>query len=675
MPTLTAGRDSSDSGSPCNSSDFFQQSPFSSFSTNSQDCEAPNTLFKLDTNKSSPAANLAFLSNPSLFSQLGGSAIYSFDWSDTNSDFPTKSQASEASAILYRPIVMVQPEERDHRWELPYLPPPVFWSAFAHAIKFDKYIQAAGLNRAVYPTAFPSTEMIAANSEPVNLKPPKDDPTLKTKRAMAIANARSKRVLHGRSLSWVTSELFADNKLPAPFNRDAITKGNNMWTGPPGMSTFTNIPDLAKDEQTERWFNILSQFLAYVHKLAHFVPDSLRPGKYILVSSITDGSERAFSRAASKKAPAGGLILRKPDIVVVDRAFSKLPSSQATLGWSMLQGLIEVTSDESRSYNDMLANMLEKAANVFEAQLHRRFIIGLIIQGKPPALTFFLVFVDRVGAVVTQPAILSDYNDLDFARIVYALSFADDRTLGMDTRMDIDRFTGKPSKITVGGQIFNIINPIFVSPLLFSRGTKVYIVSDSNAHLHVLKDSWTLSFHEASEIKIIEKISTIVRNDPNLSPRFVALCPYLVAGEDGVDCTDTPRGILPRKFQGRVRHWVVTGPLGDPITTYRSRVELLQAFIDIADRKYYRLSIMAKLTTTSDLWYYAEKCGVVHADVSLTNLLLVRFTENVLQSTPNGSALASELNNSALLLSQSSSAPISVQDSSVQGGSSSVHQG
>ena len=168
---LTAGRDSSDSGSSCNSSDFFQQSPFSSFSTNSQDCEAPNTLFKLDTNKSSPAANLAFLSNPSLFSQLGGSAIYSFDWSDTNSDFPTKSQASEASAILYRPIIMVQPEERDHRWELPYLPPPVFWSAFAHAIKFDKYIQAAGLNRAVYPTAFPSTEMIAANSESQVSKP------------------------------------------------------------------------------------------------------------------------------------------------------------------------------------------------------------------------------------------------------------------------------------------------------------------------------------------------------------------------------------------------------------------------------------------------------------------------------------------------------------------------
>lgn len=215
------------------------------------------------------------------------------------------------------------------------------------------------------------------------------------------------------------------------------------------------------------------------------------------------------------------------------------------------------------------------------------------MQGKPPSLTFFLVFVDRIGAIVTQPAILNDYNALDFARIVFALTYANDKTLGMDNRLVVDRFTGKPSKITVGGQIFDVITQIFVSPLLFSRGTKVYIVSDADENLHVFKDSWTLSSHMASEIDVIKKISEIAKNSPDVSARFLALCPYFIAGEDGVDRTDLPRGYLPCKFQGRVRHWVVTGPIGDPITRYRSRVELLQAFIDIADRKYYCISIMA----------------------------------------------------------------------------------
>ncbi|KJA14442.1 hypothetical protein HYPSUDRAFT_208676 [Hypholoma sublateritium FD-334 SS-4] len=346
---------------------------YTSSATNSQDCEVPNTPFELDDDKPPPAANLAFLSNPSLLSKLGGSAIYSFDWSDTYSDSPINSQSSEAAAIVHYPFIMVQPEERDYRWAVPHLPPPVFWSAITHANKFDKYIQAAGLNTAVYPTAFPSTELHVAASEPINLKPPKGDAAAKTnKRAMAIANAHSKKVLHGRSLSWVTSELFADNKLPAPFNRDAVAMCKRIWTGPPGMSTFSSIPDLAKDEDTERWFNFLSQFLGVVHGYAKMVPDPRASGRsVIMVQPPVGAGDRAYSRGGSKKAPAGGLLLRKPDIVVVDRAFKRQPPSKATLGWSMLQALIEVTSDESRSYNEMLTNMLEKAANFLLIALAR----------------------------------------------------------------------------------------------------------------------------------------------------------------------------------------------------------------------------------------------------------------------------------------------------------------
>ncbi len=75
-------------------------------------------------------------------------------------------------------------------------------------------------------------------------------------------------------LSWVTSELFADDKLPCPFDRNAVASNKTVWTGPPGMSTFSCFPDLAKDEETERWFNLLAQFLGVVHGYGEIVPRS-----------------------------------------------------------------------------------------------------------------------------------------------------------------------------------------------------------------------------------------------------------------------------------------------------------------------------------------------------------------------------------------------------------------
>ena len=55
---------------------------------------------------------------------------------------------------------------------------------------------------------------------------------------------------------------------------------------------------------------------------------------------------------------------------------------------------------------------------------------------------------------------------------------------------------------------------------------------------------------------------------------------------------------------------------------------------------------------------------MVHADVSLTNVILVWFTANVLLAAPGSSVFASSPNSSAPPLSQSSSVPISSQSSS-----------
>ncbi|KJA13936.1 hypothetical protein HYPSUDRAFT_150995 [Hypholoma sublateritium FD-334 SS-4] len=193
----------------------------------------------------------------------------------------------------------------------------------------------------------------------------------------------------------------------------------------------------------------------------------------------------------------------------------------------------------------------------------------------------------------------------------------------MDPLVTFDRFTGKPLKVMVDGQEFTVITQIFASPYLFSRGTRVYIVADKGQKFHILKDSWVQSNHASSEVDNIQKISRMVEEAEGLTELFRALCPRFVAGDNDICSTDTPRDSLTSLCIGRTRRRIVSGPIGDPITSYRSRVELLQAFIDIANQ----------------LDFIANRCGLVHGDVSMNNILIVRLLPNIIAAMPPGPGL------------------------------------
>ncbi len=117
----------------------------------------------------------------------------------------------------------------------------------------------------------------------------------------------------------------------------------------------------------------------------------------------------------------------------------------------------------------------------FEAQLHRRYILGFVLLGKQPDITFFFVFIDRVGLVATVPVLLNDFNSFILARVVFALTFASDSVLGMDPLVTFDRFTGKPLTVMVEDKKFTVITQIFcISLSLQSR----------HSDLHCGRRSW-----------------------------------------------------------------------------------------------------------------------------------------------------------------------------------------
>ena len=77
--------------------------------------------------------------------------------------------------------------------------------------------------------------------------------------------------------------------------------------------------------------------------------------------------------------------------------------------------------------------------------------------------------------------------------------------------------------------------------------------------------------------------------------------------------------------------------IGDPITSYRSRVECLQALVDVLDRECSKL--IDHRSSISDfcfleLKFLNDKCGLVHGDVSLYNVTIVRFLHRILAASP-----------------------------------------
>ena len=277
---------------------------------------------------------------------------------------------------------------------------------------------------------------------------------------------------------------------------------------------------------------------------------------------------------------------RMPDIILIDAKYREHVGPTVRVNWSVVQSFIEITTQEGRSYNDHMSSVLSKASNIFHAQIHRQFVIATVIFGKPGNLKYLCFFVDRSGGVSTELLELKGYGSLAFARLLVSMCYGSDELFGYDPKISINCFTGVPFSVVVGTQTFFFVSEVFNSPFLFGRGTKVFIVkSEANGSYYILKDSWSSTAYNVNEIDNLSKICEAAKKE-GVDLRIRALLPMLIAGDDHVANTSTNRGILACTDEERQRRRFVTGPIGDPITSFCSRAECIQAFIDIADRKY-----------------------------------------------------------------------------------------
>lgn len=463
----------------------------------------------------------------------------------------------------------------------PILPQPHNFSVLGNSARFQDYITVElplALNKEgdgdgikPLPTPF---------FPPPPPPPPPADKLRRKNVNSTFLNTLLKKVstLKG-SAEWVEREVFPDVKLPKPFDEAAVRSCPELWDNK--SVTYPRPPGDMTEQKMREWLNNIAHNLAAVHKIT--ADDNL------------DRSDRGFDSRTATKGPSGAFMLRKPDICVIDREtqHNAMETEQERLHWRRIYCLIEVTS-KKYPLSDLLRQISQKAACLFDVQPQREFFCALAIFGEPTKLQFSFALVDRAGVTYTPPTLISSYAIFTFLRIVFAFCFAKPETVGWDSSMTIDPETYEVTSIAVTSsendeptpnittRTFDIVKLIHSSPILYGRGTRVWIVKDQQGHFYVLKDSWILGASAVSEIQLIRRIEKTVEQDPD-GYLFRSSCPSYIIGQDCVCSTDTIRGLLPNKPAARHQRRIVTATIGDPVTSFRSKKEFVSVFLDIVN--------------------------------------------------------------------------------------------
>ena len=416
------------------------------------------------------------------------------------------------------------------------------------------------------------------------------------------------------TLDWIRSNVFPDELLPVPFDDKCLDDVEECWDL--SLQRFSHFPDATIEKTVQDWLNHLAHTLGVKHGLIQKKqPEELTSesayedeeqvndgsnhgaeigdGAYVGIEEdtldngveeigfvVANAQDRSFSMVSYRKGPSGGYRLRKPDLILVNRNLRHfLQKNRLRPRWHHVEAILEVSLSAPRE--SMITQILEKAALMFEAQPFRRFVIGLAFRGTSQKLEFCFLLVDRSGVCITSWTGCTGYDGISLARIIFALSYAKPELLGIDTSMTIDLISGNVIKIKVQDQEFDVVKHIHSSLIIFGRGTHVFLVRAKDGTYHILKDAWLLVDHGISEITVLSKINDILEKDGSEDAKtYRSMHPRFVVGEEIGDSTKARRGRLTSTPPDRVHRRVVTGPVGDPLTSYRSREEFVQVLLD-----------------------------------------------------------------------------------------------
>ena len=391
-------------------------------------------------------------------------------------------------------------------------------------------------------------------------------------------------------ITWVEKVLFPASILPPNF--DKLFRGSAlMWNR--SKETWADLPLALKEVELERWLNWV------VHSLG-LLFDKFEDKKPFHAKDRK--CDRQWDKRTANSSPVGGTHNRKPDLSLLSRQMrSYLDDPLARPGWQGILAFIEVTV-QSRTFEKVIRNMVEKAYLVFEGQPFRRFVVALCFFGPLNSPRWALVMVDWSGVVSTQRFEFHGLDGITLAQVLYTLSFGRPEDIGIDETMTVDLYRGIVTKITVMGKtptsgsgekvrhVYDVVRLLHATSQISGRATRVWLVHRHGSY-YILKDAWPSDLAPFSEIRHLLTINQTINNDDEAKRKLRHIYPLFIIGEElGDDTLGRRLGLtykhgLLRPSNSRVHRRIVTKPVGDPLTSFRSKYELCNVLCDFVSCK------------------------------------------------------------------------------------------
>lgn len=282
----------------------------------------------------------------------------------------------------------------------------------------------------------------------------------------------------------------------------------------------------------------------------------------------------------SKNTPPDSNIPRKPDLILIDKSYdAHFRSYDIDSDWCFIRAIAEVTS-EKRTPSCMTDTINAKSYLMFQCQVNRRFVVALSFTGNGK---FMLTLTDREGQLRWyEMPLFENRKHLDlFFHVFSFLMFGEDSDIGLDPNFEFNDL-GKLLAITVDKKRFVVERLVYELSCIVGRATRVWVVKHDNKY-YVLKDSWIQENRVDSEISILQKMtqsSTSLGKIKDSIPQFVCGGDITVNGI--LDCTGRYRKDLRGWPESqRIHCRIVSSPIGEPITAFRSKKGFIQAIISI----------------------------------------------------------------------------------------------
>ena len=268
---------------------------------------------------------------------------------------------------------------------------------------------------------------------------------------------------------------------------------------------------------------------------------------------------------------------QKPDLVLLDRSYyDKLSQGDfADTGWAFVKAVAEVNQP-----NAQLTDTTTRSYLTFLCQPHRCFTVSLSFFNAKK-IQFSVTVMDRVGQISVAKIDLMESsvdNGLVLLSILAFLMFGTPEDVGLDPQFEINSLNGHIVAVECENRRFKVLKRIHALPTLFGRGTQVWIVVH-NGIRYIMKDSWVLEDRNNNEVRHLRRMAT----HKELEGRV----PTLICGGDVVinGFKDSTQRYQSGSCTHRIHRRIVTSPIGESITSFKTKKEFIRVLMNIIESK------------------------------------------------------------------------------------------